>query len=226
MSKITELEEKIKNHLFTGEQLSKELEALKLSAKEEEFKVGDYIVAEGAIPKGVRKITKCESINTTLNWSQPGDNAMVHSWDLKKVRKATKEEIESHLIKEANKRYPLGTKYIYNNKNHKVGGEFRVHEMSTGFYITDGHGGCVYEYGKWAEILPSHPQITINGYKAEFKEDYVVFGCAVISKDIFINLHGLKNTRYNGNKYLASVKIGIGEFTMAQIEEISKHYSK
>jgi hypothetical protein len=71
MSKITELEEKIKNHLQTGEQLSKELEALKLSAKEEEFKVGDYIVVEGAIPKGVRKITKCESINTTKSARQP-----------------------------------------------------------------------------------------------------------------------------------------------------------
>jgi hypothetical protein len=49
--------------------------------------------------------------------------------------------------------------------------------MSTGFYITDGHGGCVYEYGKWAEILPSHPQITLNRNKVEFHKDFIKVGC-------------------------------------------------
>lgn len=68
------------------------------------------------------------------------------------------------------------------------------------------------------------PQIEINGYKAEFFDTYVVFGCAQISKHVFIELA-------NTDKYLASnreiesVTIGKGVFSMDVIKEIADYYN-
>jgi hypothetical protein len=78
------------------------------------------------------------------------------------------------------------------------------------------------------------PQITINGYKGEFFDDYVKFGCANIHKNIFLDLNTLNSDLRNGdsiigrksNKEIESVTIGKGTFTKEQIKEIAEYYNE
>lgn len=77
---------------------------------------------------------------------------------------------------------------------------------------------------------PKFPQIEINGYKGEFENNYVKFGCAKIDKSIFINLNNLTNTEFafniNSNKFIESITIGKGTFSKEQIKEIADYYTK
>lgn len=59
------------------------------------------------------------------------------------------------LIKEANKRYPFGSKYTCVNGNTKqeVKGILRCFNSGGGEYITDSWGGIVYENGIWASVI-------------------------------------------------------------------------
>lgn len=68
-----------------------------------------------------------------------------------------------------------------------------------------------------------YPNITINGYKGEFFDDYVKFGCAKIDKDLFIDLENLGGGI--GNKSIESITIGKGAFTKEQIKEIAEYYN-
>ena len=68
-----------------------------------------------------------------------------------------------------------------------------------------------------------YPNITINGYKGEFFNDYVKFGYAKIDKDLFIDLENLGGGI--GNKSIESVTIGKGTFTKKQIKEIAEYYN-
>lgn len=76
----------------------------------------------------------------------------------------------------------------------------------------------------------TYPDITINGYKGEFFEGYVKFGCAKISKQMFVDLHskclvGFDSGKYvDGNKEIESVTIGKGTFSKEQIREIAEYY--
>jgi hypothetical protein len=70
---------------------------------------------------------------------------------------------------------------------------------------------------------PKFPDITINGYKAEFFPDYIKFGCAKISKEVFIDLDSI-NEYKNTNRDIKKVTIGRGEFTKEQIKEIVEYY--
>jgi FtsZ-binding cell division protein ZapB len=216
MSKIAELEEKIKNHIQTCGILTKELEELKLSAKEEVFKGGDYIVAIDSqlIEKNkVRKIIDVKIEGEILHWNEKVSNSFNHSYPLEKVRKATKEEIESHLIKEANKRYHLGVWFISKCDNNKkrIIEPYHKGQKITWYYspVTDEirsdngintNGGCcsnptIYSNGVWAEIVSAPcPQIILNSHRVEFFDSHIKVGCTSV--------------------------------TVKQIEEIAKHYSK
>jgi hypothetical protein len=246
MTKIEELEEKIKRHSEVSQILTKQLEELKLSVKEEEFKVGDYVFIldkhDSKYNNGeVVKIARMSELrkgfsNTEFYWlyTETGGNDIVLS---KNTRKATKEEIESHLISEAEKKgFVKGAKVkgkSYGNSPF----EATIDKVTISF-------GTQYLFQLWhknesefwgikdlsdAELIPSHPSITINGYKAEFEDWGLDFnnGCAKIDKTIFINLNNnLNGFIGKGNKTLSSVKIGNGEFTVKQIEEIANYYSK
>jgi hypothetical protein len=245
MNKIAELEEQIKRHSEVSQILTKQLEELKLSAKEEEFKVGDYVFIldkhdskynNGEVVKVARMSDLHKVYNSQFYWlyTDTGGNDIVLS---KNTRKATKEEIESHLIKEAEKKGFVkgakvkGTAYL--------GGKFSatIDKVTISF-------GTEYLFQLWrnntsefwgiknlsdAELIPSHPSITINGYKAEFKEWGLDFnnGCAKIDKDFFIQIskyfnHGIEQG--TGNKPLTAVIFGSGEFTIKQINEIANYY--
>jgi hypothetical protein len=240
MNKIQELEEQIKK-------FSIQLEELKLSAKEEEFKVGDYAkIGEPALGDNLcnlyfekDQIIKITGQDTNFSiglgkwvWEEKGKEVSVSS-----LLKPTNAEIESHLISEAEKKgFVKGAKVkgkSYGNSPF----EATIDKVTISF-------GTQYLFQLWhknesefwgikdlsdAELIPSHPSITINGYKAEFEDWGLDFnnGCAKIDKTIFINLNNnLNGFIGKGNKTLSSVKIGNGEFTVKQIEEIANYYSK
>jgi len=69
------------------------------------------------------------------------------------------------------------------------------------------------------------PQITINGYKGEFFNDYVKFGCAIINKQCFIDLYSFADKSYRGqNRRVETITIGKGTFSKEQIKEIAKYF--
>lgn len=159
------------------------------------------------------------------------------------VRKATEKEIEQHLISEAEKKgFKKGVKIKTPAGNIGILTGFRDFvECSKNFNGPDTTNSLRWwvshdtfdsmnlycdEFG-WSEIIASYPEITINGYKGEFFDNYVKFGCATISKQLFIDLYesdAFKETHDYGNKEIESVTIGKGTFTKDQIKEIATYY--
>ena len=159
--------------------------------------------------------------------------------DVKHVRLATPEEIKKTLVEEAVKHgftKEVKIKAYFPDYSQVYSGD-RPYEMNDGLPEYEQHsdvlimgGSIIYHKGKWAEILPSNPQIEINGYKGEFFDNYVKFGCAVISKQLFIDLYSdcfvgnSKGTYDCSNKEIESVTIGKGTFTKDQIKSIADYY--
>lgn len=95
------------------------------------------------------KSTQCEKYFTKINYTVIPFSEYLSEYNLK-------DEWEKYLIGEAEKRYPVGTKYKscagYGNKIVKE--KFIYNHGNEGFrYITDGWGGQVYRDGKWATII-------------------------------------------------------------------------
>ena len=176
-------------------------------------------------------------MNSNKEVNSHSDGEFKPSNGFHKFRKATTEEIEEILLLEAKERYPIGCKIKLMSKN--TGGDFdnkvkftkyQIYDNGKQIYI-DGNL-LLYENGKWAEILPSYPQIAINSYKGEFFDNYVKFGCAEISKQVFIDLYQLNQSIRNGdmaicrdsNREIVSATIGTGTFSKEQIKEIAEYY--
>ena len=70
----------------------------------------------------------------------------------------------------------------------------------------------------------SCPDITINGYKGEFFDTHVKFGCAEIHKQLFLELYAVKDSTWTNGREIESVTIGKGTFTKDQIKEIAEYY--
>ena len=73
----------------------------------------------------------------------------------------------------------------------------------------------------------SFPDITINGYKGKFFDDFVKFGCAKINKGLILKIWDLiinPNWSKIDSKEIESVTIGKGTFTKDQIKEIAEYY--
>lgn len=69
------------------------------------------------------------------------------------------------------------------------------------------------------------PNITINGHKAEFFDDYVKFGCAEIAVDHFKQIWDVMTVNHiNSNRKVDKVTIGKGEFNAEQIKQIVEYY--
>lgn len=224
----------------------KNLEALQneikeLEEKESQINIGDYIVILRAEIDShlIGKVNRIISIK---------DDGLIKTdkstgyWHTKYVgkyfRKATDKEVEDYLIQEAEKKgfvkgAKVNTKPIWGNNSEweLIENHIRVTKSDTNIHLeVQGRSGCfsmvsIYKDGVWAELLPSTPSIQINGYKGEFFEDYVKFGCAEIDKDIFIKLSEL-TIHGKGNRKLQSVTIGYGTFNLTEINEIANHFKK
>lgn len=208
--------------------------------KEEEFEIGDWVKwSENALV--IAKIHKCNNDNCyTLDVN--GDLQSHSNCHKKYLTKATPEEVKEHLdnllLEEAKKKYPIGTKVIPFNLRFMSGSPSDTIISKDDFYwisdreiwVASGEwNSCIYskKFG-WAEIIPSYPQITINGHVGVFYDNYVQFGCVKISKTLFKDLYqsrALCDIHDFGNKEITAVTIGKGTFTKEQIEEIARHYA-
>jgi len=215
--------------------------------KEKEFKVGDIVkiiksCSSSSNSDGdIGKITRLDK-NKLNDFEDFINTAEINGWweATKSLKLASPEEIKEYennlLIEEAKKKFPIGTRFNSPGKNLANYALNQVVEVANFEVQSDGmitvertsknSEGIIYNDGEWAEILPSYPQITVNGYKGEFFDQYVKFGCAEISKQLFIDLH--KTTKVNwsvyGNKNIESVTIGKGTFSKEQIKEIAEYY--
>lgn len=118
-------------------------------------------------------------------------------------------------------------------QNFKIGDTFRVkkilNSMCAGVtqWIYDGFDNQI-SINSLRKATPEEikaaqtPQITINGYKGEFFDWGVRFGCAEFDKDVFTLLYELKGGRSNRN--IESVTIGKGTFSKEQIKQIAEFY--
>jgi hypothetical protein len=190
---------------FAKEQLPIAKEYFK---KEEEFKAGDYVLAEGCTrysgsgafgPCIVKLLDKNGKYNKTTSGLlrdskethfivfPPGNHSSGYNINKANIiRLATPEEVSKSLLEEAHKMYPKGTSYVsVSNQQHKciVKGELIYYKLDND-RITDGFGGCVYLDGQWATILEQKPEITISEYEGKYDNDIVKFGtCTKVHKN-------------------------------------------
>lgn len=197
----------------------------------EKFKVGDWVMETWASsPYYNLKAFRIISINDDYaTYNRQGECKSKTS----SLRLATSEEIKKTLVEEAIKRgFKGGVKIDKTPLNY--GGHtmfWTLSSSSSGFIYEplrdelqwSASQDIVYRNGNWAEILPSYPQIEINGYKGEFFDTYVKFGCAEISKEVFIDLYTAREYK-NTNRDIESVTIGKGTFSKEQIKLIAYYY--
>lgn len=162
--------------------------------KEEEFKVGDWVKWSGCNPRVGKILGKCPSFNDSWQVSTPGTSCSeVH------LRKATPLEIESHLIKEAEKKgfvrgakvYPVNAgsknityhleqkKYDWTTINKDDPREiigFVLHDNRLFVRIKGTADYKIYDLDHMA-IVPPHPQIKLGQYDVEFFDSHILVGC-------------------------------------------------
>jgi hypothetical protein len=226
-------------------------ELKKLAVKEEEFKVGDWVKIVS--DNGCYTRHKIGDITQIIALTTQGEDKCVHNkilpdWSFGAIGcddiiHATPGEIESHLIKEAEKKgFVKGAKVVVKNgveksvydsrketwvtsdsRNEREILDFILKDNELLFKLSIALEGVLYK----SEILTlasTFPQIEINGYKAEFFEKHVQFGCATIASKIFIELSHLSLLTGVGNRNIRSVKIGDGVFSSDDIKQIAEHF--
>jgi len=147
--------------------------------------------------------------------------------------KKAKELFNQLLLIEAKKRYPIGTRFKAISSDtgnscseYTQNTECYLYEDSSGLWVIGSANIYSSKFNKWAKILPSYPQITINSYTGEFFDNYVKFGCAEIDKELFIDCNKIVKINYSihGTKNVESITIGKGTFSKEQIKEIAEYY--
>lgn len=192
-----------------------------LVEKSPKYKVGDWV-------SFTSEVDKCIYTSKIKDWTSHSYCVLENKQEPFKhlLRKATLEEIKDAekdaLLAEAKSKYPIGTvfKSAYSGNIREVTDEITIDSYSGGLVS---RGAFILYKDEWAEIITT-PNITINGYKAEFFPTYVKFGYAEINKEVFIEL-AIINEYGNTNREVESVTIGRGVFTKAQIKEIADYYN-
>ena len=90
-------------------------------------------------------------------------------------------------------------------------------------------GACIYSNGKWDEILPSTPDVTIGSHKVEFREDHIKVGCQDVEEDVLYDLYNSINNFNLGREryYIDRVVLKSGDIiTVSQIREINEYFNK
>lgn len=148
----------------------------------ENIKNGDWVhTGYDLLPFG--RIIHCVGRKHVEVKSAQGSGTMVCIAD---CTLATPKEIESHLIAEAKRRYPKGTKVktTTNKALVKVVSDTFSCTSSNNIMVTcegDLVSPCtMYDGNKWAEIIKEE-EIRIGGYEVEFKEGEIKIGCQTIS---------------------------------------------
>jgi hypothetical protein len=137
-------------------------------------------------------------------WS---DNHGVYS---KSVRHANKDEIKDALLKEAKKRYPIGTKFkcLHDcNRGPIKEEDYNIQTYDDIYCIRVLNGsGCIYDSGKWAEIIENKLELPrIYGYNGVETSNTIHYGCSVFYKEFLLEMknNGIRsfNIQIGGTKY-------------------------
>lgn len=182
---------------------------------EDEFEVGDWVY-----DKVNHSVFKCRGIDAD------GDIKCDHLCTArfaKECRKATKDEIEEHLVKEAKRRgySENNTKPLNSIANESFCDydKWHYHEsVDSLFTAPEMQGGyCVYKQGNWAKIVDETPDIEINGRKVELTDEGPNIGCRKYTPKVPIKFA----------EYIEKDDIEIhrkGENITEQIKKIAEYY--
>lgn len=208
------------------EQLNSISEQIKALESKPKLEVGDYI------------ITHLNSVATIITLEDDGvrwDDVLSSGYkngqtNFGTARKATPKEIEEALIKEGDKKYPVGTKinksalrYVTNRYIDVVnGGEYRYNNNNDTLMRGD---NTIYSNGKWAEIIKDEV-IKIGGHEVKFKSDgYKGFG------DTFIDDYHFSKQFWQAAKLIsehnkAKIMVGCSKQFDVSLETINAILSK
>jgi hypothetical protein len=232
----TAINERVGNHLELENSYGKALE-LAAELKEEEFKVGDWVYWSGS-NKGVYKITdKCRAFSDSWQVNNDPQTSMCET----NLRKATDSEIESYLLKEAEKKgFVKGAEVVHECSPYTIKGYILIHKdylgsgstqryfNKKGIHLAIDSGPFTFPVDE-CTLLPSDPQIVIAGKSVEFKDDDVIIHGKGVAKRFWVEQNDIiENMKERGIKIkgvLASTCSG-EEFlvTTNQIEEIANHF--
>ena len=125
----------------------------KVEEPKPEFKVADWAKWESANGTWCTVFYITDICGTTvLGWDKPG--CIEHQCLIEDLLKPTRDEIESHLKKICDEKYPVGTKF----NSVTIGGGIGIATGKCRYYnndhLTNGAGFTIYSHGKWAEIIP------------------------------------------------------------------------
>lgn len=153
-----------------------------------EFKVGDWVYWSGVEPVFARihKIgSKTGSFPNSHVLDVFGNTDSHDSCSETRLRLATPEEIKAYLIKEAERRgYKAGVEYMDRGSKEVLSLCMGYSYYINGDYLTDGYGGAVYQFGKWAEIIEDNKIKLSDNYEAEILDNGdIKVGCQNISFD-------------------------------------------
>lgn len=221
------------------EKLEKELSELKAELSEEEFEEGQYRFC-WANKEPYRINKRVDRRRYEILWLCESSNKLeeVSKTSMENDRLLEGDEIKEALIAEAKRRglVPgavvecLGGNGKGRVKGNKLGRVYSYWVNDCLWAYSDNPGGSIiiYKQGDWAEKVEDTPTIEVNGYTAEFHEDYVEFGCARIDKRFFTDMMIEEPWDFegdgNGNRSMTGIKIGEGVFTVEQVKEIAGYY--
>ncbi len=167
---------------------------------------------------------------TWMDWGTGGSWSCID-------RKATPQEVEEALIKEAKKRgFKEGVEFNevdggvnrgLDQLNGKVG-TAGFETIDGGLHVLGYNKWCVFKDGKWAEIIEN--KITLNGYDMKQDGDIISFGCAKFDyrwfEKVLNNLDAANNREKSsawrkGNRKIKSITLDSGvEISIEKLKEI------
>ena len=165
--------------------LQQQLDNLKAELDKPKFEVGDWVVSNlGEI--GRIKNDGLELCPNTSNTAYClGDMS-----DIKRL--ATRTEIETALIKEAEKRgFKKGVKYKGASCNWTEYIHGSLEYFKDGDVLTDGYGESVYKQGKWAEIVED--KVKFFDWDVVYGGSLIGIGCEDYSKNFLLELESALN---------------------------------
>jgi hypothetical protein len=239
--KIRSIEEDIRCHKESVEKLSKRLEELKLSAKEEELP-SKYIKCIEWLGSSFTKDKIYTQDDKGLYTCNFGKKTRWTSINHGKWQVPTVSEIESYLISEAEKKgFVKGAKVKHGKSIGEIDNIVMVTKLDRtnnsipveNYFIKNGGNFLIihssYKFTvplEECELIPTHPSIEISSYKVEFKEDHIKVGCRSIEAVSIRELNkAIKNFVAINSLDINSIDVGCGnKVTVKQIEEIAKHY--
>lgn len=197
------------------------------SKSKEEFKVGDWVIFNKSggniarefplhIPLRINRLSqKFQSPGDCNAYFEDGNAARLSTVDggyqlgkyEKWFRRATKEEIETYLLEEAKRRYPVGTKFYPAHVDegivsYIVKGKWRLNSNRERIWVEinglETYVPNIYYQGKWAEIIKEE-ELEVSGYKIQKEKDGIKIGCEFFSTSELSSIFRLFNISKSEN---------------------------